>query len=84
LNVSDKNADNFTLQETELGYREARYLQRQEQKRERQTIIARIEAVNHRIEQEKQLFEAERVRLVALLESQEVKQSLSDIPGSLS
>lgn len=84
MNVSDKNADNFPLQETELGYREARYLQRQEQKRERQTLIARIEALNHGIEQEKQLFEAERVRLLALLGSQEVKQSLSDIQGSLS
>lgn len=84
LNVSDKNADNPTLQETELGYREARYLQRQKQKRARQTVIARIEALNHGIEQEKQLFETERVRLLALLESQEVKQSLSDIQGSLS
>lgn len=67
-----------------MGYREARYLQRQEQKRERQTLIARIEALNHGIEQEKQLFEVERVKLMALLKSQEVKQSLSDIQKSLS
>lgn len=48
-------------------------MQRLEQKRELQTLIARAEALNQGIEEEKRLFEVERVKLQALLERQEVR-----------
>lgn len=70
---TERYTDHCALQETELEYRQARYLQRQEQKRERQALIARVEALNHGMEHERRLFEAERVKLQALLDNREVK-----------
>jgi len=57
---------------TEVEYREVRYLRCQDQKRERQAQISRIEALDEEIEREERLADAERLRLRAIIESREV------------